>query len=113
MVLQYSIDGGANWEIVGPGITEPRDQGINWFNGTGIPSNPGNQILGQYGWTNKQSAWKNARFHLDMIPKAGQERKQVRFRLALASNGTNDPNKTFEGFAFDNVFVGRSSAMCW
>jgi len=107
VVLQYSIDGGANWEIVGPGITESRDQGINWFNGAGIPSNPGNQILGQYGWTNKQSAWKNARFHLDMIPEAGQERKQVRFRLALASNGTNDPNKTFEGFAFDNVFVGE------
>ncbi|KXK24181.1 MAG: PKD domain-containing protein, partial [Bacteroidetes bacterium OLB12] len=107
VVLQYSIDGGANWEIVGPGITETRDQGINWFNGAGIPSNPGNQILGQYGWTNKQGGWKNARFNLDMIPEAGMERKQVRFRLALASNSTNAPGVDFDGFAFDNVYVGE------
>jgi hypothetical protein len=107
VVLQYSIDGGATWELVGPAITETRDQGINWFNGAAIPSNPGNQVLGQYGWTNEQAGWKNARFNLDMIPKAGDERKQVRFRLALASNGTNAPGLTFDGFAFDNVYVGE------
>ncbi|HRG11355.1 MAG TPA: hypothetical protein PLJ08_22465, partial [Cyclobacteriaceae bacterium] len=45
--------------------------------------------------------------NLDMIPKSGNERQQVRFRLALGSNGTNDPNKTFDGFAFDNVYVGE------
>ncbi|MBX2917529.1 MAG: hypothetical protein KF856_19855, partial [Cyclobacteriaceae bacterium] len=107
VVLQYSINGGATWEIVGPAVTEPRDQGVNWFNGAAIPSNPGNQILGQYGWTNKQGSWKNARFNLDMIPKIGNERKQVRFRLALASNGTNAPGVTYDGFAFDNVYVGE------
>jgi hypothetical protein len=107
VVLQYSINGGATWELVGPAITETRDQGINWFNGAAIPSNPGNQVLGQYGWTNKQGGWKNARFNLDMIPKAGDERKQVRFRLALASNGTNAPGIDFDGFAFDNVYVGE------
>ncbi|MCW5912187.1 MAG: autotransporter-associated beta strand repeat-containing protein [Cyclobacteriaceae bacterium] len=107
VVLQYSIDGGATWELVGPAVTEPRDQGINWFNGQGIPSNPGNQLLGQYGWTGEQHGWKNARFNLDMIPKLNDERKQVRFRLALASNGTNAPGTTFDGFAFDNVYVGE------
>jgi autotransporter-associated beta strand protein len=107
VVLQYSIDGGATWELVGPAITETRDQGINWFNGAAIPSNPGNQILGQYGWTGIQNGWKNARFNLDMIPKAGNERQQVRLRLALASNGTNAPGVTYDGFAFDNVYVGE------
>ncbi|MBX2893854.1 MAG: autotransporter-associated beta strand repeat-containing protein [Cyclobacteriaceae bacterium] len=107
VVLQYSINGGATWELVGPAVTETRDQGINWFNGAAIPSNPGNQTLGQYGWTNKQGSWKNARFNLDMIPKVGEERKQVRFRLAFASNGTNAPGITYDGFAFDNVYVGE------
>ncbi|MBX2898903.1 MAG: autotransporter-associated beta strand repeat-containing protein [Cyclobacteriaceae bacterium] len=106
-VLQYSINGGSTWEIVGPLVTETRNQGINWFNGQGIPSNPGNQLVGQYGWTGKQGGWKNARFNLDRIDSTGNERKQVRFRIAFASNQTNDPNLTFDGFAFDNVFVGE------
>ncbi len=107
VVLQYSIDGGATWELVGPALTETRDQGINWFNGQGIPSNPGNQLVGQYGWTDEQRSWKNARFNLDRITKTNGERKQVRFRLALASNSTNAPGIDFDGFAFDNVYVGE------
>jgi hypothetical protein len=40
-----------------------------------------------------------------MIPKA--DRDQVRLRVAFSSNNTNDPSKTFDGFAFDNVFIGE------
>ena len=105
-VLQYSINGGFNWIIVGPPAGQPsRDEGINWFNGTGIFSNPGSQPIGNYGWTGKQGAWKNARFNLDMVPKAN--RNQVRLRIAFSSNDGNAPGNTFDGFAFDNFFVGE------
>ncbi|MEP2667488.1 MAG: PKD-like domain-containing protein, partial [Cyclobacteriaceae bacterium] len=105
-VLQYSTDGGISWNIVGPPVGQvDRDEGINWFNGVTIPSNPGAQPLGSYGWTNKLGGWKNGRFNLDMIPKI--ERDQVRFRIAFASNDGNPASNTYDGFAFDNVFVGN------
>ncbi len=105
-VLQYSTDGGLIWKIVGPpeGLLN-RDAGINWFNGQGIFSRPGSQQVGQYGWTEKQSAWKNARFTLDMVPAT--ERSQVRIRMAFSSNDGNASGNTFDGFAFDNFFVGE------
>ena len=107
-VLQYSINGGIDWVIVGPPAGQTsRDEGINWFNGVGIFSNPGEQPVGpsivSYGWTDKQGAWKNARFNLNMIPVAN--RNQVRLRIAFSSNDGNAA--VFDGFAFDNFFVGE------
>jgi PKD repeat protein len=107
-VLQFSVDGGLNWNIVGPSPGQfNRNEGINWFNGVGIPSNPGRQSIGNYGWTDKQGQWKRAAFNLDMVPKT--LRGQVRVRLAFASNGTNDPTKKYDGFAFDNIYVGEKN----
>jgi PKD repeat protein len=108
-VLQYSIDGGLSWRIVGPPEGQSnRDEGINWFNGVGILSNPGSQPIGNYGWTDKQSEWKNARFNLDMIPAVN--RAQVRLRIAFSSNDGNAPAPpAFDGFAFDNFFVGEKA----
>jgi hypothetical protein len=109
--LQYSTDGGITWTIVGPPAGQlTRDEGINWFNGTGILSNPGSQPIGNYGWTAKQGDWKNARFNLDMIP--ANERDQVRLRIAFSSNDGNAPENpgditSYDGFAFDNVFIGE------
>ena len=107
-VLQYSTNGGISWNIVGPPVgVINRDEGINWYNGVTIPSNPGNQPIGSYGWTGKLAGWKNGRFNLDMVPNA--ERDQVRLRVAFASNDLNPsggPDDTYDGFAFDNVFVG-------
>jgi len=106
-VLQYSTNGGITWIIVGPPAGQlTRDEGINWFNGAGIFSNPGSQPIGNYGWTDKQTQWKNARFNLDMIPIAS--RSQVRLRIAFSSNDGNPlAPPTFDGFAFDNFFVGE------
>ncbi|MBL7834973.1 MAG: PKD domain-containing protein, partial [Cyclobacteriaceae bacterium] len=102
--LQYSTDGGITWNIVGPLASSP-NEGINWYAGQTVQSNPGRQPFGSNGWTGKLPAWKNGRFNLDMIPMA--ERDQVRLRVAFSSNNTNDPSKTFDGFAFDNVFIGE------
>ncbi|MEQ8364378.1 MAG: PKD-like domain-containing protein, partial [Cyclobacteriaceae bacterium] len=105
-VLQYSTDGGISWNIVGPPVGQvDRNEGINWFNGVTIPANPGAQPLGSYGWTNKLGGWKNGRFNLDMIPAI--DRDQVRLRVAFASNDGNPAANTYDGFAFDNVFVGN------
>src|SRR3954471_24612512 len=65
------------------------------------------QPLGNYGWTDKSGGWKNARFNMDMIPVI--ERDQVRLRMAFASNGTNPPQIKYDGFAFDNFFVGEKT----
>ena len=106
-VLQYSTKDGkeGSWNIVGPDLESPIGMGINWFNGAGIFSNPGSQPIGNYGWTDKQGSWKNARFNLDMIPIA--DRDQVRLRIAFSSNDGNASGDTFDGFAFDNFFVGE------
>ena len=107
-VLQYSVDGGNNWRIVGPPEGQlDRNEGIEWYNGIGIPSNPGKQSIGNYGWTGKTGAWKSGRFHLDMIP--ANLRDQVRLRIAFASNDVNPSDMTFDGFAFDNIFVGEKT----
>ncbi|MBY0433978.1 MAG: PKD domain-containing protein, partial [Cyclobacteriaceae bacterium] len=106
VTLQYSTDAGITWRIIGPpeGLVN-RDQGVDWFNGSGISSNPGSQPIGQYGWTDKLGGWKNGRFNLDMIPVA--QRTQVRIRVALGSNDSNPQGTSYDGFAFDNIYVGE------
>ncbi len=103
-VLQYSVDGGVEWKVIGI-----NGYGINWHNGNAISANPGNQKIGNFGWTgtDKAKGWKNARYNLDSIPK--EKRAQVRFRIAMASNDGNPSGETFDGFAFDNVFVGEKT----
>jgi hypothetical protein len=115
-VMQYSVDGGLTWQLVGPLAGLPiaqRDQGINWYKpGAIVTSNPGEQpAFGPYGWTGSSSAgvWRTGKFNLDMIPwvssatPADSTRKQVRVRIAFASK-SEKPG--LEGFAFDNFFVG-------
>ncbi len=107
--VQYSTDGGLNWFLVGPlpGLVD-RDQGINWYNGPSIAANPGQQPqFGPYGWTNKSGKWERAAFNLDMVPSI--ERDQVRIRVVFASNSGNAIGNTFDGFAFDNVYIGEKT----
>ncbi len=120
-VLQYSVDGGLSWEIVGPLAGTPviqRNQGINWYNpGATIVGNPGNQLSGPYGWTGKNTNWLNARFNLDILPKDSitingslqAKRKQVRMRISFASGVLAAGNVSYGGFAFDNFFVGEKT----
>jgi hypothetical protein len=101
VVLQYSTNGGLDWVVLGNNAN-----GINWYNGTTILGKPGGQAnLGSLGWTDKQSEWKNARFNLDQIPVGN--RSQVRLRIAFGTNDGNASGATYDGFAFDNVFVGE------
>jgi hypothetical protein len=111
-VVQYSVDGGINWQLVGPLAGLPagqRDQGINWYDPNAvIISNPGKQpAFGPYGWTDKSGGWKNARFNLDMIDPNPAIRDQVRIRIAFSSNDQNAPGFSYDGFAFDNIYLGE------
>jgi PKD repeat protein len=105
-VLQYSINGGLDWFVVGalPGQDE---QGINWYNSLFLPGNPGNQGGASLGWSYSGTDWVNARFNLDMIDPAA--RSQVRLRVAFGSEDSNRGSATFDGFAFDNFFVGEKT----
>lgn len=94
VVLQYSVDDGVNWIVVGS-----LNEGINWYNCTSIIGNPGNQLIGQIGWSDLDSNWIEVRHSLDML--AGYS--GVRFRIAFGSNGTNE----FDGFAVDNIWIGE------
>ncbi|MBS1682566.1 MAG: hypothetical protein JST48_12710, partial [Bacteroidetes bacterium] len=103
--LQYSTDGGGSWVNIGRPL-----QGINWYSPALIVSNPGNQPVGfgPYGWSGPtQAKWLRGSFSLDSIPKSS--RKQVRIRIAFAGDASKNIDDTYNGFAFDNVFVGNKT----
>ncbi|MBE9467443.1 MAG: PKD domain-containing protein [Bacteroidetes bacterium] len=96
-VLQYSLDDSL-WTNLGT-----LDDGIKWFNISGIASNPGDQKLYQEGWSgDNDNAWVEVRHDLDVLINENN----VRFRIAFASDASNSD---YEGFAFDNVWIGERS----
>jgi hypothetical protein len=96
-ILQYRIDGVTDWENVGG-----QNTGINWCNGVGIYGNPGGvQNVGSYGWTGNTEGWTEVRHNLDIL----KGHDNVRFRIAFGSDG----NGSFDGFAFDDIWIGERS----
>ncbi|MCI0751837.1 MAG: T9SS type A sorting domain-containing protein, partial [Flammeovirgaceae bacterium] len=105
--VQFSVNGGADWLTIGTN----NGDGINWYNGQGINGKPGDQDIGQYGWTGKSVGWKNARYNLDQVREAvgpGNDTLVV-FRIAFGSNFENQINTNFNGFAFDNIYIGEKN----
>jgi PKD repeat protein len=98
VVLQSSVNGGLTWINVGA-----IGEGINWYNQSAIIGNPGNQQIGQNGWSGTDSVWHNAKYALDHLKGLSS----VRFRIAFGSNNDNPPNQILDGFAFDDVYVGE------
>ncbi|HMP98723.1 MAG TPA: PKD domain-containing protein, partial [Cyclobacteriaceae bacterium] len=110
-VVQYSVNGGLTWLNIGSAnITD----GLNWYNGANIVSQPGTSTSNPFGfgWTGRSNGWRTGRFSLDQIPTTDpinplkNPREQVRIRVAFGSDPNNPPGEIFDGFAFDNVFVG-------
>ncbi|TRX51422.1 PKD domain-containing protein [Fulvivirga sp. M361] len=105
-VLQYSTDGGFVWTNLGD-----LDQGLEWYSSQGLISrpgdNPGNFNEGDKGWSVPTNGWVSARFSLEEIPE--NQRDFVRLRVAFASDGNNPTESDFNGFAFDNVFIGNKT----
>ncbi len=89
-VLQYSVDGGATWSVLGN-----TSSGLEWFNEQAVSSAPGGQ--NQLGWSGRsQTAWKTGKNSLD-----GLNVSNVRFRIAFAS----DERDEYDGFAFNNARI--------
>jgi len=103
-VVQYSTAEGVDgsWQTIG----DDEKTGINWYNNSPITGNPGEQTFGQFGWSGQSLGWVTARFNLDEIDPL--ERDKVVFRIAF---GANNPTttRTFNGFAFDNIFIGEKT----
>jgi len=101
-VMEYSTDGGQTWPVANV-LGEP-DKGINWYDPGNLSSQPAGQSLG---WSSPDAitSWKSARFILDTI----KDRSNVRFRIVYATKADN--NKKFNGFAFDDVWIGERQQM--
>ena len=98
-VLQYNVNGEitneGSWSVLGQ-----VDQGINWYDDSGIANSPGNQASGDRGWTGEYPTWKKAIYKLDEV---GNVNTAI-FRVAFAGG-----NRRLDGFAFDNILIGERS----
>ncbi|MGE0077207.1 MAG: Ig-like domain-containing protein [Bacteroidales bacterium] len=92
-VLQYSLDGGISWESFGD-----VGEGINWFNSNSIKSKPAADFLG---WSKSTDGWVSARHNLESL----KGKSLVRFRIVYAADA--QAIQAFNGFAFDNVWIGN------
>jgi hypothetical protein len=104
--LQYAfVDtiafGKEKWHTLGK-----KNKGLEWYNSNTVISKPGNDLNGWTGDTSTQ--WKLSAYILDE-PKDSLNagRHLIRFRVALGTNSDNTPDAMFDGFAFDNFFIGE------
>ncbi|MEJ1239936.1 PKD-like domain-containing protein [Chryseolinea sp. T2] len=107
-VVQYSTNGGTTWQTIG----DAEGGGINWYNKRNLPGEPGGQS--NFAWSdqtdpdnNHTTTWTNGRYNLDQIPVA--TRDTVILRIAFGSNDDNLSDRTLNGFAFDDIFVGEKT----
>jgi hypothetical protein len=103
-VVQYTLNDGDSWNLLGDTI-DYIEEGVNWYNQTGIISNPGNQTeTEKEGWTGYFNSWQTARFPLDKVRSDARKisSRAVRFRIAYASDEGNMQGIDYDGFAFDN-----------
>lgn len=108
-VLQYNLtdatENDDSWQTLGA-----VNNGLNWYNASGIQGRPGNQSSGaNVGWTGiitepEEGLWTTAAYNLDFL--AGQP--SVRFRIAFG-NVEIEAQEDQGGFAFDNIFIGERS----
>lgn len=95
-VLEYQKEDGS-WTPLGE-----LNRGINWFNSSIITGQPGDQNLAPIGWSGKTNEWRDARYKLDELGA----RDNVRLRFAFGSPSVNLGGSFYDGFGFDNFWVG-------
>jgi PKD repeat protein len=98
-VLQYRDVVEEGWKNIGGFAT-----GVNWYNTTGLINKPGES---DSGWGlevfNPDQEWVRVAHALDNL----DGKSNISFRLAIASTGAQGIGN--QGFAFDDVFIGRRS----
>ena len=87
--VEYSDDGGANWNILGA-----QGVGVNWYNDSDVDA-IGNNVDG---WSGDNSTWKTASIDL---PTELSNNANVQLRVHFAS----DVSVQEQGVAFDNIEI--------
>ena len=104
-VLQYSVDDGASWYVLGSFLGEDGGTGLGWYSHDDIDASPGEQVKDSYGWAEASALgpgqWMLARHRLEVIPI--DQRSRVRFRFALSAL---DAQTSSEGIGIDNFWIG-------
>ncbi len=108
--LEYSLDGGSAWQVLGSINSNSNCQGENWFNYDPV------YFLGGPGWsgniqptsgscqgTGGSGAWLTAKHTLGSI--AGETSVSFRFVFAAGTTCNN-----FDGFAIDDIRIGEAPA---
>ncbi len=101
VVLQYKVNKDEGWLTVGEVAS-----GIEWYNSSVISNEPGGSSTG---WSldvfNPDPDWVSVAHDLDMLAQLSN----VTLRIAFASNGREGMDN--QGFAFDNISIGRRTKM--
>jgi methionine-rich copper-binding protein CopC len=93
-ILQYSLNGGATWNLVGN-----LNSGKDWFNENGISSYPP-VPENEFGWSGENvNEWRTGKHSLNIIPLP--QLSNVRLRVTFRS----DERDEFAGFAFGDVRI--------
>lgn len=77
--------------------------GINWYDTPIITGRPGDQDIAPIGWSGESNGWVDARYKLDEFLSNTQS---LRLRVAFGSPSINLGSNFYDGFAFDNIWVG-------
>jgi hypothetical protein len=108
VVLQWSSDSlnitdpAKIWIAVGQ-----EESGLNWYNASSIASKPGDQAIGDYGWTLEENtipAWKDSKHTLAALPLSNFDRYVFRFSFA-----SNQDGNTTGGFSVDELRIGSGT----
>jgi PKD repeat protein len=110
VTVQYTDNDGITWSTLGE-----VNHNVAWYDCEQILSKPAapkdTATLSDpaFGWSKNMAHWQNVRYPLeDVIEKINADKHPfpcVRFRVKYTTNGSNPPNTTFKGFAFDNFDV--------
>ncbi|TAE19565.1 MAG: T9SS C-terminal target domain-containing protein [Bacteroidetes bacterium] len=99
-IVEYTTDEGRTWKVLGE-----VGKGVDWYNEENVLGIPSYNNPKRVAWTGKTLTWKRAKYNLDAVKQeAGSN--TVRFAVTFGSN-TDNPVGMFDGFAFDNVYVGE------
>jgi len=111
VIFEYSTD---SLNIMDPTKTwtalGTEGEGIDWFNAVGLAGSPGIDPTG-LGWADSLSGWLTAKHDLGEVYGNDPTKKQrVMFRFGLGAIPgvkTDQNGNPYNGFAFDNLFMGN------
>ncbi|MCF6351661.1 MAG: T9SS type A sorting domain-containing protein, partial [Cyclobacteriaceae bacterium] len=93
------------WELLGT-----LNSGEAWYNAQSIAANPGNQNIGQYGWSGEnQTAWVSSKHALDNVIDPNNVIFRIQFKSITKRDSETDSLliNDLDGFAIDDIFIGN------